>query len=237
MRNLLNWGGRLSNLTEEQIDQVMENLKERDPERAEELEKLRQTANAEEFLNELRQYAEPEISEAILDSMLSRGQREFLDWLEEYVPEEWENLENLKQEDPSRFLMTYDRVNRTYSRTFERGRDNPELSRVLVLDMELRERQDVLVQRIRFEGETEELAIDLEEIVADRYDLNVIEKQIGYDELLKRVEDLQKLLQDSLAEIEQLKTDEAKAQNVESQIQTLTREPVGGPRPWDRGRN
>src|SRR4030042_5170929 len=83
-------------LTDEQIDSVLEELKQRDPNTAKELAELRKT-DPNEFRSELRRSAGPEIGRVIMRIWANRQRAEFLEWLDNYVQKEAEELARLKE--------------------------------------------------------------------------------------------------------------------------------------------
>ncbi len=217
---------RRPELTDEQIDGILKELKERDPNNAKELTDLR-TNDPEKFRIEFRRHAWPEISRAIMVSWENRRRTEFLEWLEKYVPKEAEALAKLKESEPNLYAQNYQITLRKYNRIYEHARRNSELAPVLVADLQLAEREDELVKKInaaKTEQEKAELTAQLEEVVADKYDLIVRRKQIEYEGLLRRLEALQKQVRASLEDIKVWRDDTFKAKNVKERIEDLTEE-------------
>jgi hemoglobin-like flavoprotein len=134
-------------------------------------------------------------------------------------------LNNLKETDPNLYTKKYDLVRRKYQRIYEEGRRNPELAKVLLADIELEERQEVLINKIkeaRNENVKKQLMSQLEEVVSDKYDLIIRRKQIAYEFLLKRLQELQKELTENRELIEKWKDETIKTQNVKERIKELT---------------
>jgi hypothetical protein len=217
---------RRPELTDEQIDNILGELKKRDPNTAQELAELR-TKDPEEFRNELRRHAGPEIGKVIMEMWANRQRAEFFEWLEKYVPKVAEELTQLKEEEPELYAQKYDLTWQKYRRIYDRARRSPELAKVLVADLQLAEREETLHRQIRTaENETDknELMAQLENVVSDRYDLIVRQKQIEYEQLLKRLEELQKQVRASLEDIAVWRDPEFKAKNVKERIENLTEE-------------
>ncbi|NQT03194.1 MAG: hypothetical protein HQ580_14295, partial [Planctomycetes bacterium] len=131
----------------------------------------------------------------------------------------------LKDKDSDLYVKKYELVRRKYWRIFEEGRRNPELAEVLKADLELEERQEMLLKKIKDAGnenEKKQLMSQLEEVVGNKYDLLIRRKRIEYELLLKRLEELQKALRESRDEIFKWKGEKIKAQNVKVRIKELT---------------
>ena len=194
---------RRPELTDEQINSVLEELTKRDPNTAKELADLRQK-DPNEFRNELRRNAWPEIGRIIMSSWAVRRQTDFLAWLEKYVPKEAEELARLKETETDLYTQKYELAWRKYDRIYDQ-RWNPELTKVLVADLQLREKQRELQSKYRTakaEEEKKMLWSQMEEVVSDRYDLLVRQKQMEYEQLLKRLEAMQNEVKASLKEVE-----------------------------------
>ncbi|MHC4557109.1 MAG: hypothetical protein ACYTFW_07675 [Planctomycetota bacterium] len=218
--------GRRFDLTEEEIDQIIEGLKQRDPEKAKELAKLREE-NPEKFIAELRRHAGEEFGKVIRERIEQGRQKrraDFLKWLGENVPKEAEELSKLKDKDPDLYTKKYDLLRRKYGRIFEESRRNPELAEVLLEDLQLQKRRDELLGKINSAGserQKKRLIAELEEVVSDRYDLIVRRKQIAYERLLKWLEELRNRIRESRTELLKWRDDEAKAENVKQRTKEL----------------
>ena len=213
-------------LTEEEIDRIMEGLKKRDPEKAKELAKLRQE-DPEKFKAELRRNAGEELGKVVRERIEQGRQKrraDFLKWLGENVPKEAEELAKLKDKDPDLYMKKYELAWRKYHRISDESRRNPELAKVLMEDLELQKRRDELVGKIKAAKDAREkkkLTAQLEEVVSDRYDLIVRRKQIAYERLLKWLEELRNRVRESRAEINKWQDSKAKAENVKQRTKEL----------------
>ena len=211
-------------LTEEYINQFLKELKESDPAKAKELANLREK-DPEKFRDELRKSVREQPWTKRLESWRSRWREEFLEWLGKAAPKEARDLNNLKETDPELYTKKYDLIRRKYQRIYEEGRRNPELAEVLMADLELDERQEVLLKKIKAtknEKEKKQLMSKLEEVVSNKYDLLIRRQQIAYQMLLKRIDELQKELSESIKLINIWQDDKIKAQNVKERIKELT---------------
>lgn len=231
------FGGRPSNrwrrpeLTKEQIDGILEELKKRDPNTAKQLTELR-TKEPEKFMTELRQAAGPAIIMRVWSEI---RRKEFLEWLDQYVPKEAEELVQLKEKESDLYRQKYELTWRKWGRIYDQTKENPELAKVLVADFQLHERQRDLqekYQAAKTDEDKEELRAQLEEVVSDIYDLTVRQKQMAYEQLLKRLEDLQNDVKASLKEIGIWKTEEYKKETVKKRMDFLTEMGKGRDFPW-----
>ena len=217
---------RRPELTDEQINSILEELAKRDPNAAKELAELRKK-DPNEFRNELRNSAWPEISKVIVDGLRVERQNRFLDWLEKYVPKEAESLTKLKESDPKLYAEKFDLVWDKYRPIYDRARRSPELVPVLVEDMQLTERENELIKKIKTEKDDQqkaEMKNQLEKVESDKYDLIVRRKQIEYEELLRRLQALQNEVKASLADIDEWRNEKVKAGRVKERVNELTSE-------------
>jgi len=214
-------------LTDEEVDRILSSLKQSDPEKAKELTKLRKK-DPEKFKIELRKYAPEEYGKIIRERMETwrrRRQTEFVEWLEKNYLKQAKELATLKGQQPDLYWKKFDLVRGKYWRIFEEDRRNPELAEVLKEDLELKERRDELLRRLKAaksESQKKKLAAQLEEIVGRRYDLIVRKKEIAYERLLRWLEGLRKRVKESRGEIAKSKDEEVKAENVKNRLKDLT---------------
>lgn len=213
-------------LTEEEIGRIMEGLKKRDPEKAKELAKLREK-EPEKFNAELRRHAREEFGKVIrerIEKWREQRRTEFLEWLQKMVPEEAEELAKLKKKNPDLYAKKYELLTNKYDRLFNESRRHSGLADIIKEDLELKKRREELRAKIKAaknEKERKKLRAELEEVVGNRYDLLVRRKQIAYERLLKRLEELKNRIMESRAEIGRLRDDKVKAENVKKRIQDL----------------
>ena len=64
----------------------------------------------------------------------------------------------------------------------------------------------------------------LDEVASDRYDLIVRQKQMEYEQLLRRLEALQNQVKASIEEIKIYRTDEFKDEKIKERMKELTEE-------------
>ena len=220
-------GRRRFELTDEEIDRIMKGLKESNPAKAKELAKLREK-DPEKFRAELRTHGREEFGKIIrerIEAWRQKRRAEFLEWLQKNYAKQAKELDKLKTKDPDLYNKKFDLTWNKYRSIFDAERRNPELGKVLKEDLELRKRRDELLGKLKATKDAKkkkQLAAQLEEVVAARFDLIVRRKQIAYEHLLKRLEELQKRIKESRAEIREWRSDKLKAENVKKRIQDLT---------------
>ena len=220
------WGSRRFELTDEEIDRIMKDLKESDPAKAKELAELRKK-DPEKFKDELRTHGGEPFGKIIrerIDNWRKRRQEEFIDWLEKSVPKEARELAKLKETNPNLYTEKFELVWKKYGRIFEEGRRNPELAEVLIEDLKLKKRQDELLNTIKAaknEKEKQKSIAELEKMVARRFDLIVRRKQIEYERLLRWLKELQERVTESRDQIDIWRSDKFKNENVKKRVQDL----------------
>jgi len=216
-------------LTDEEVDRIMEGLKKRSPEKAKELAELRKK-DPDKFREELGRHAREEFRKVIgerIEKWQAERRARFLEWLAKNMPDEAGELAKLKERNPELYGQKYELVLKKYGRIYNESRRNPELAKVLIEDLRLQKRRDQLLGKIHTttsRKEKEKLTKELEEIIGHRYDLIVTRKQIAYERLLKWLEDLQNRVKESRAEIRRARDDKVKAENVEKRKQDLLEE-------------
>ncbi len=148
---------------------------------------------------------------------------QYLKWLKENYPEQAEELQQLRSDDPAIYRRKLILSFTKYQRIYETSRSNPELAEVLKQDLELKEQRRKLLRKIRTaDGQAKtELTARLREVVAARYDLITRRKQLEYEQLLERLRRLQKELEESQAELDHWRDPDYKARNVEARVKEL----------------
>lgn len=221
-------GRRRFDLTDEEIGRVMKWVKEKNPDKLKELEELRKNKEeVDKFVTKLREYAKDEYDKVIrerFDKYRQRRREEFLDWLKKEYEWQAKELDKVKSQDSKLYDAKFQLVWDKYRRIYEAWRWNPELGKVLKQDMMLKHRRDKLVEKLKKEKDDKkkkELAQQLWEVVGDRFDLIIRRKQIAYDQLLKRLEELKKEINDQKNEIKEWRGDEFKEKAMRERVKEL----------------
>jgi len=225
-------GSRRYELTDEEIDRVLNEVKKRDPKQAKELTKLREK-DPEKFRAELRDHAREEYGRVVrerIEKWREQRRTEFLEWIGKNAPKELEELTKLEKKDADLYSKKYELLRRKYDNIFNESRRNPELAEVLLEDLQLQKKRDEIVKKIKAAKNDEQrqnLTAQLEEVVALRYDLIVRRKQIMYARLQKWLEELQERIRKSRDEIVDAQKKEIKEKNVKERTKQLLEEQKG----------
>lgn len=221
-------------LTDEEVKSLMEQIKKNDPAKAAELEKLRKSA-PEKFQEQIRSQAREEYSRIVRERMevwRARRREEFIAWLGKEYPKEAQELAGLNDREEA-YAKKYDLLRQKYGQIYEEERRNPELAKVLKEDLELQQRSNRILARLKQaknDQDRQKLQAELEETVGRRFDLIVLRRQIAYEQLLKRIEDLKRELSNSRDEIERWRDPKFKEQAVGERLKELT---AGAKFTWD----
>ncbi len=214
-------------LTDEEVSRILNSLKQSDPNAVKKLEKLRKE-DPNNFQAELRKYGREEFDKVIrerIDGFRRQRQNDFQQWLTKEYPKEAENLAKLKANDPNLYIERFDTIRNKYWHIFEEERRNPELAEVLKEDLELKDKRDDIVIRIKAatnEKDKQKLTAELETVVSRRFDLIVRQKEIAYERLLKWLEELGNRVRESRDELTKCKDEKFKAEKVKEHIKDLT---------------
>ena len=213
-------------LSEEEINRIMEGFKKRNPQKAKELEELRKK-DPEKFRNELERHAREEFGEIVRERINKwREQRkaDFLQWFEENEPDRAQELDGFKQRSPDHYWRKYEFIWRKYRHIYEENRRNPELASVLLEDVKLKDRRDELIQKIKTtksRREREKLTAKLEEVIGLRYDVILRRKQMVFERLLKRLDDLRNQIRKSRVDIHKYQDPQTKEANIKQRTREL----------------
>ena len=236
-------------LTDEAIERIMGHLAETEPEKAEELAKLRDQ-DPEKFKAELRNVMRQRFHERREQDieggfrglragpggrggrrgsgpgagMLGEKHCEYLEWLEKNYPEKAEKLAELREAIPELYKRHLGLGMRRYGRIAEAAKENPELAEVLKESLELKRTRDELLAKIKTstdDAEKAELTGQLEEVISNRFDLILRRKQIEYESMLKKLERLKEQVEKSKTEVDKWKDTKFKEERVKTRIEAL----------------
>jgi len=213
-------------MSRDQIERVLKGIQERDPAKAKELTELRRK-DPNRFMTELREQGRPEIDQMYRDRIEARRQErnnKFLEWLKANYPAEEQALTKIKERGSQPYLTAFDNAMNRYGYIYEAESSSPELGAVLKEDLELRKRTDQLCAHLRSEkseAKRQAMGAELQEVVARRYDLIVRRKEIAYEQLFKRLEDIQKQVTASKDDIAKYKDEQIRQENVRQRVEAL----------------
>jgi hypothetical protein len=214
-------------LSEDTIARIMKGIQLRDPALAERLNELHKKDPAR-FNAQVREQGQPEMEQIIRERFEARRlerNAKFVEWLKANYPKEEQTLATLKDRSPQLYISMFDRLLKEYGYIYEADSSNPEMGAVLKEDRELKKRADDLCRQLRrekSEAKRQTLGAELQDIIAKRYDLIVRRKEIAYEQLLRKLDELHKQVRDSKDEIAIWRKPEIKQENVKERIQALT---------------
>jgi hypothetical protein len=232
--------------TPEQADHILAELKEKNPQKADELAKLREkdpnafkmelhNAMREQFMSRMMEQKRPQQGPAGHDMPGSEFMREkiqektdeYLKCLKDNYPDEATKLEQLKKDNPEQFARAMMISGKKYGPICMAIKDDPNLAKVLKQQMELRGKRAELLKQIRAttdEKQKKTLTTELEQIVGQQFDLIVKRKQMAYEDLTKKLADLQKEVDQKKAEVEKWKSKDFKSQRIKERVTELLNE-------------
>jgi hypothetical protein len=156
----------------------------------------------------------------------------YLNWLEEnypYVAKQLEEAKKLAEQSGNdadhwrKYWKQFGLGLKKYGKIAEAARENPRLAEVLKKDLELRQQQDKLLEKIETakDKEKEELIKELKEVLNNRFDVIVERKQIEYEQLLEKLERLKNDVEQRKAKMEKWKNAKFKDNSVKARIEEL----------------
>jgi hypothetical protein len=155
---------------------------------------------------------------------MQEKQTEYLEWLKQNYPDESEKLSQLQTQNPDHYMRALGISLKKYGPIMQASKDNPQLAAVLKDNLILKGKRDELLRQIRGaadETKKKELTRELEGVVGRQFDLIVKRKQIAYEDLLKKLEEMRKEVEQRKVEVEKWKSAEFKQQSVKDRIKEL----------------
>jgi hypothetical protein len=233
--------------TPEQMDHILAELKEKNPQKADELAKLREkdpnafkmelhNAMREQFMSRMMEQRRPQQGPQAGHDMpgpefmrekIQERTDEFLKCLKENYPDEATKLEQIKKDNPNQYVRALMISGKKYGRICETVKDDPNLAKVLKQQMELKDKRAELLKQIRAttdEKQKKTLTTELEQIVGQQFDLIVKRKQMAYEDMTKKLADLQKEVNQRKADAEKWKSKDFKSQKVKERVTELLNE-------------
>ena len=159
--------------------------------------------------------------EKIREHMQAR-ENELIAWLEKNEPAKAKELAALKEKDPPAYMRRMMLEMKNYRQIMETEQTNPALAEVLKKDLALKQKRNDLLEQIKGttdEAKKKELTNQLKTVVGDSFDLIVQKKQLKYEELKKKLEELQQNVKKSQSELESIKS--KKTEQVEQRLKEL----------------
>jgi hypothetical protein len=247
--------------TPEQMDHILAEIKEKNPQEANDLAKLREK-DPNAFRMELRNHMREQFMSRMMEQRGEQGKSfenaqgrwqppqgqmpqtpgpgmemmrekmqektdEFLKCLKDNYPDEAAKLEQLKKDNPEQYMRALMISGKKYGGICQAVKDDPNLAKVLKDQMELRNKRTELLKQIKAttdEKQKKTLTTELEQIVGQQFDLIVKRKQMAYEDLTKKLADLQKEVNQKKTEVEKWKSKDFKSQKVKERVTELLNE-------------
>jgi len=230
--------------TTEQMNHILAEIKEKNPQEANELAKLREKdPNAfrtelrnhmrEQFMSHMRQQPQGQMpmmqgpGAEFMREKIQEKTDEFLKCLKENYPNEATKLEQIKKDNPEQYMRAMMLAGKKYGPICQAAKDDPNLAKVLKQQLELKGKRTELLKQIGAttdEKQKKTLTAELEQIVGQQFDLIVKRKQMAYEDLTKKLADLQKEVSQRKAEVEKWNGKDFKSQKVKERVTELLNE-------------
>ena len=236
-------GARIG-LSEERIGQMLNDIRAKDPNEAARLEQLRKD-DPQQFRKELRKTAMKDMPQDESGLMpehmrhpeqggregmaMEKGRErlhgmetELMTWLTKNEPEEANSLAALKEKEPQAYTRKLATNMRKYRQIIETEATNPALAEVLKKDLKLKQQRNELLEKLKAatdEKQKETLTAELKGVVSQRFDVIVQKKQLQYEELKKKLEELQNSVNKSQTELDKFKNN--KEEQVNKYLESL----------------
>lgn len=133
---------------------------------------------------------------------------EFISWLEKNDPLAAKELAALKEKDPPAYTRRLSAEMKKYREIIDAEQTNPALAELLKKDLKLKQKRNELLSKLTGttdEKQKEKLTAQLKEVVGDRIDIETQKKQLEYESLKKKLEQLQQDVNKSRTELENYK--------------------------------
>ncbi|MGB7582964.1 MAG: hypothetical protein WBL85_11020 [Sedimentisphaerales bacterium] len=228
-------------LTPEQTNRLLAELKEKNPQKADELTKLREkdpnafkaelrNATHEQFMSRMMEQVStmPGPGAEIMRERIQERTDEYLKCLKENYPDEATKLEQIKKDNPEQYMRAVMISGKKYGPICKAAQDDPNLAKVLKQQLELKGKRAELLKQIgatKDEKQKKTLTAELEQIVGQQFDLIVKRKQMAYEDLTKKLAELQKEVDQRKTEVEKWKGKDFKSQKVKERVTELVNEP------------
>jgi hypothetical protein len=145
----------------------------------------------------------PDIRERLADR-----HDEYIKWLEKSYPDEAKALSQAKETNPELYLKRLKESFDKYGRLAHAEKSNPEMAKLLKEDIEIKAQEQKILEQLRAatdENQKKKLTAELQTLVNKRFDVIVTQKQLRYQELNKRLEEMKKEVQKQQADLDKLK--------------------------------
>lgn len=216
-------------MTKEMIDRFIEQTAKTDSSRAKELEQLRKDnpQKLEKIIHEhfAKRADAPKDRKARYAERAQKRQEQHIEWLKENYPNDVNELMELKEKKSKLYSEKISLSMRRYRRIKDAQDDNnTELADVLKKEMELnKEKYDLLrdIKSTKREKKKQELIDELKDVLSQKYDIIVQRKQMAYEKLLEKLDELKTQVKESKNGVQQWKDAEFKEKNIDARLKEM----------------
>ena len=199
-------------ITEKQIQEILDQLKKTDPSRAAKLEELRYRdtekfiASIRDIIKQQKKTTPAKPKQEKWKEELFKKHKAFLVWFKKQYPQDHKELMELQIAEPKEYVQRFMDLMKVYEPIQRMEKFNPKLSEVMKKNIDLQKRRDALLLQIRIASKEQQpkLIEELRGVVAQRFDAIVLEKQLQYEWLRKRLNDLTKKVEGRARELKSL---------------------------------
>lgn len=223
-------------------EKALDDIRVKDPNEAARLEKLRKD-DPQQFRKELRKIAMKDMPGMELNRKgrgaetgntpgmpMERGREklramedELMTWLKKNEPAEANSLAALKEKDPQAYMRKIAIDTRKYRQIMEVEDTNPALAEVLKKELKLNQQRNDLLEKFSAaadDKQKETIKAELKDVLNQMFDVKLQKKQIGFENLKKKLEELQKSVNKSQTELEKFRND--KDAQVNKELENIT---------------
>lgn len=215
-------------ITEKQIQEILDQFKKTDPAKAAKFEELRYK-DAEKFITAIRDEIKQQQKKTAPEKPKQEKWKEelfkkheaFLVWFNKQYPQDHKELIELQVEDPEKYVQRFMDLMKLYEPIQRMEKYNPKLAGTMKKNLDLQKRRDALLLQIRIASKEQQpkLIEELRSVVSQRFDTIVVEKQLQYKWLRKRLDELTKKVETRAQELDSLNKN--KEQCVEDRMKEL----------------
>ncbi len=245
----IQWPRGCKGTPNEMTDQALKQLAEKDEEKAKELAKLREE-NPEKFRDQFRKVMRDMFGKdsggrkghglrrqrnmddrpgygkganGRRSQQMEKRYEEYLKWFEKDYPEEANKLSELRGKNPELYRRHLRLSMKRYGRIARAAEENPALAKVLKENLKLNEERDGLLRQLKKVNDKEktELVKELKDVLNKKFDLIVKRKQLEYEQLAGKLEELKKEIKASEEKVEKWNDPDFKNKNVETRLKKL----------------
>jgi hypothetical protein len=153
---------------------------------------------------------------------MEQRHEEYMKWLEKNYPEEAIKLSQARSKNPELYFQQLSASIEQNGKLFRADKDNPAMAKLIRDDIELKAQINKTLEQLKTatdENKKKAIKDELQTLVAKRFDLILAQKQLRYQDLNKRLENLKEEIKKQESELDKLK--DKKDAEVKKRIEEL----------------